>query len=70
MKVKDCKVGGKVGRLKIKEINKKRIYAEIKIVTCLCDCGNVVDVRMANLGTCTNSCGCIKVEQLKQRRKK
>ncbi len=64
--------GQRFGRL----VAKKRILRNrpnrrwpIALYECLCDCGKVTVVHLGNLGRCSNSCGCIRVDRCKNKRK-
>jgi len=56
------------GRLTVKVIGKLEGYTR-KVATCACSCGaeKVVDLRMLKRGD-TRSCGCLRKEELSQRR--
>ena len=58
-----CNLKGlKVGRLLVLEETDKRIFRKV-VWKCLCDCGNIVEVRSSNLSTGgTKSCGCLNRE--------
>lgn len=55
--------GARFGKLLVvKQLPRKK--RKVVEWLCRCDCGNEVSVRRANLGTSTNSCGCIKKARL------
>ncbi|MFF3654994.1 hypothetical protein [Streptomyces olivochromogenes] len=55
--------GERYGRL---TVTKTRQPGEV-FVSVRCDCGTETTVRFLDLGRCTNSCGCLKREQLIER---
>ena len=57
------------GRLVAIEPTNKRYGSNI-IWKCKCDCGKLCYVNTCNLKNSTKSCGCLKLEKLKQRKGK
>jgi hypothetical protein len=67
MKVGKAIIGKKVGRLTIiKNLSDRNEHGKL-LTECLCDCGKIVKVVINNLGNKTNSCGCLKAENINER---
>jgi hypothetical protein len=64
-------VGQKFGRYLVLQKSKNRTKAMKQMVLCKCDCGTEKEVIVSNLKSgVSKSCGCLKNEQLSNRRKK
>lgn len=64
------KIGDRFGRVTLLEKAGHYLEGGIKkrlIWTCLCDCGNTVDIKVSNLHPAV-SCGCLKEERLRERK--
>lgn len=62
-------IGNKYGRLTVLKLAPKRENSTKRYWICECECGNIIEVRTANLiSGHTKSCGCLHKEILKQDR--
>lgn len=64
-------IGNRYGRLTVLEligVTKRGSGKAAAVWKCLCDCGNITEVRQSHLGKMTRSCGCLRKNQLGKRR--
>lgn len=60
--------GQRFGRLVA--VRRVALPGEVARWECVCDCGRIASVRLANLGRSAKSCGCLRVEACKARERR